>query len=56
MNLENMEVSKVWGEGGCGDQEKYNRMVMTANFVGFGMTSKEGKYLLSIPKVISRHG
>ena len=31
-NLQNMEVCKVGGEGGCGDQDKDKNMLMAQSF------------------------
>ena len=38
------------GGGGCGCQDKYNKMVTTASFSVFGTTVKEGRCLISIPQ------
>ena len=44
-----MELFKVRGEYGYGDQDKDVDIVTTVSFSSFGMTTKEGKYLPRIP-------
>ena len=41
--MENTHICKVEVEDYCVGQDKYENMVMSARFAGFGMNYKEGK-------------